>query len=194
MLAPSRSAKPSTPPYRPSSIPGRDPYAKHAYPSARFLATQIRTLARKRVGMMPRPLSETEVRGIEARFQRATPGPWVARSAPTGIRGSVPYAWVFREGDKFGAIFERHNSGTLADIDFAAQARTDVPRLSETFWIHTARIAELEDLLADVLPALAQGHTALKHAGLLAIADHVAAVRARVNLALMPPQIDTGIL
>lgn len=77
-------------------------------------------------------MSELDPDAIRARADAATEGPWVVHTAGTGIRGHLgqpdnPYAWV--RGPSGLPIAERHNGGTVADMEFAAAARTDVPAL-----------------------------------------------------------------
>ena len=49
----------------------------------------------------------------------ATPGPWRIHTAGTGIRGSVPYAWVTdtpKGQPQINPIVERHHGGTVTDM------------------------------------------------------------------------------
>lgn len=75
-------------------------------------------------------MTPDELGAIKARADAATPGPWETLVAGTGIRGGVPYAWLGPvKGDRVMPVLERQNAGTVADAEFAAHARTDVPAL-----------------------------------------------------------------
>jgi hypothetical protein len=92
---------------------------------------------------LPEPL---DLEAITTRVDAATKGPWTVRAADTGIRSSTPYAWVLGPGG--APVAERHNGGTLADTEFIAHARTDVPAL-------LAEVSRLRTELADAQMAAA---------------------------------------
>src|SRR5262249_15361143 len=80
---------------------------------------------------------------IKARADAATEGPWRVHAAGMGIRGATtPYAWILSPDN--GSIAERHSSGTMADCEFVAAARTDVPALLAEVERLRARVAEVE--------------------------------------------------
>lgn len=85
-------------------------------------------------GLFSRP-SADEMKEIEARLAAATGGPWTIYAGNTGIRGSLPYAWVGPEVEqwdgskKIAPVVERANGGTMADMRFIAHARIDMAKL-----------------------------------------------------------------
>jgi len=127
---------------------------------------------------LPQPL---DLEAIQARAEAATEGPWTVRAADTGIRSSNPYAWVLGPGDV--PIAERHNGGTLADIDFIAAARSDVPALlAEVSRLRNDVVAR--DLLNQVLSEqLAEAQSCVGATRGMAVAAN-AALRARLLAAL----------
>jgi hypothetical protein len=89
----------------------------------------------------PKPgvdLSPEGLAAIKARADAASSGPWEHKQRGTGIRGGGAYDFIRRPGG--GIIAERHVSGTAADAEFIAAARTDVPAL----------VAEVEKLRAEL--------------------------------------------
>jgi hypothetical protein len=84
------------------------------------------------------PPGSLDLDAIQARADAATDGPWTTYVAGAGIWSSAPYGWVLRS-DEGPILF-----GPLADIEFAAHARTDVPALVA----EVRRLRALEDRLA----------------------------------------------
>lgn len=87
-----------------------------------------------------RPLTDTELQAIRERADKATPGEWLPDERPgyvavyAGLRRNcldLPMeAFIFYRGGKHDKKhFWSIDPQSLADADFVAHARTDIPRL-----------------------------------------------------------------
>ncbi|OZC62752.1 hypothetical protein CH276_14120 [Rhodococcus sp. 06-470-2] len=93
-------------------------------------------------------MTPEELEAIEARANAATEGPWGTRVADTGIRSSYPYAWVTKQrGEIATAIVERHQGGTVEDVEFIAHAREDIPALLAAVRERDNTIAKVHELM-----------------------------------------------
>jgi hypothetical protein len=97
-------------------------------------------------------LSAAELAAIRTRVEQATPGPWQHGD----------HEGIYAQGSAT-AIAHRDSGGTVADADFIAAARTDIPRLLaavETYHEIVAMLAYSptygEDVWLPVLRARAQ--------------------------------------
>jgi hypothetical protein len=67
-------------------------------------------------------LTQDELRAIKVRWQAATPGPW--RSFAEGRDHTSGSSFIQTTGDDVELL-----GGTVADQDFIAHAKEDIPRL-----------------------------------------------------------------
>lgn len=77
----------------------------------------------------------------------ASAGPWKVHTAATGIRADIPYAFVVRPNrpgepetvSGFSAVAERHNGGTVADVEHIAAWQPDVAQAVAAWLLAEAR-------------------------------------------------------
>jgi hypothetical protein len=91
------------------------------------------------------PIPESELTEMEARAEKATPGPWHSNPDGSGEEGDGP-VWFKHADPKLGRcdVIVGSMFWNLEDADFIASARSDLPRL-------IAEVRRLREALAGLL-------------------------------------------
>ena len=104
-------------------------------------------------------MTDQELKNIEARYKKATEGPWYKQATPDIVDKEIMCFEVFGKDDEHDDVSVCHtkycDEEGLAefghhDFDFIAHARTDIPTLIEALKQERVKRAELKDMIERV--------------------------------------------